>query len=189
MKALRLILIALIVGACQREVPSKPGRDLGYASTSTTETSPPAATTEVPKVGEKMPPYSAVRLDGSPYNVEEQKGKVTLVNIWATWCTPCRYEIPELKAMQSELSPKGFEVVGVSIDDIDSVSLVESFATEQEINYPIILDPHGRLSTMFRTVAIPMTILLDREGTIVWMKYGVIRSNDPSLREAIGKAL
>lgn len=189
MKALRLLPLLLLALSCQREEPPNAGRTPEEKGIAETETSAPVATSEPPRVGEKMPAYAAVRLDGSPYNIEEQSGKVTLVNIWATWCTPCRYEIPELKAMQSELSPKGFEVVGVSIDDIDSVSTVKSFVTEQQINYPIVLDPHGRLSTMFRTVAIPMTILLDREGTIVWTKYGIIRSNDPSLRDAIAKAL
>ena len=176
-----IVVLAISLAACQGE------RERTEPTSSTpTET---LASDEPPNVGESMPAYVAVRLDGSTFDVANEKGKVTLLNIWATWCGPCRYEIPELEALHRAHAPRGFQVVGVSIDNVDSVSAVRSFVADRKISYPIVLDPQGHLTTMFQTVAIPMSILVDRQGTIVWVKYGIVRSDDPKLRAAIAAAL
>jgi peroxiredoxin len=135
-----------------------------------------------------MPEYSATRLDGSKFELAAQRKNVVLLNLWATWCGPCRFEIPELQRMHNELGPKGFEVIGVSVDE-GGVEMVKQFVTEQKMTYPIVLDPEGKLANLFQTSVLPTTALIDRSGKIVWKHYGLIEANDATLKQAIEKAL
>ena len=115
--------------------------------------------------------------------------KVVLLNIWATWCGPCRIEIPELEALHKKLAPEGFEVLGVSIDDPGADQIVRDFVGEQHMTYPVVLDPRGRIADMFQTTVIPTSALIDRNGKIVWMHRGLVRANDPALNAALEEAL
>ena len=147
-----------------------------------------AQTTTGTDVGAMMPEYSAMNLDGSKFDLATRRDKVVLLNLWATWCGPCRYEIPELQALHAKLQPKGFEVVGVSVDE-SGVESVKQFVTEQKMTYPIALDPEGKLASIFQTSVLPTSVLLDRTGRIIWKHYGAIMPNDAELAKAIDKAL
>jgi peroxiredoxin len=135
-----------------------------------------------------MPDYAAMNLDGSKFELASRRGKVVLLNLWATWCGPCRFEIPELQRMHDAYEPRGFEVVGVSVDE-GGVESVRQFVAEQKMTYPIALDPQGNLATLFQTSVLPTSVVIDRHGKIVWKKYGLIPENDPELKSAIEKAL
>ncbi len=134
-----------------------------------------------------MPSYDATTLDGRPYELTSEK--VVLLNIWATWCGPCRVEIPELQVLHDEFGSRGFEVVGVSIDDPGANQIVREFVREQQMTYPVVLDPQGRIADLFQTTVIPTSALIDREGTILWVHRGIVRAADPALNAALEKAL
>jgi thiol-disulfide isomerase/thioredoxin len=140
------------------------------------------------EVGATMPEYSAMNLDGSKFDLASKRSKVVLVNVWATWCGPCRFEIPELQRMHDAYAPKGFEVVGVSVDE-SGVEAVRQFVGEQKMTYPVALDPEGKLANLLQTSVLPTSVLLDRSGKIVWKKYGAIFENDAELKKAIEAAL
>lgn len=138
----------------------------------------------------KLATYSAPRLDGTSYVVGEQKGKALLLNVWATWCGPCRYEIPELKKLQAELGPKGLEVVGIAVDESPTNEQeVRAFVAEKTIEYPVILDPEGRILLLLETSTVPTTVLLDRNGKVMWYSVGVVQSTNPALQSALAKVL
>jgi cytochrome c biogenesis protein CcmG, thiol:disulfide interchange protein DsbE len=139
-------------------------------------------------VGDAMPAYSAKTLDGAPYDLASEKGSVVLVNVWATWCGPCRFEIPELQKMHDEHGKHGFKVVGVSVDEGDAKD-VKQFVADQKMTYPIVLDPDGRIANLLATTVLPTSVLLDRHGKIVWREIGAIPAGEPTLKKALAAAL
>ncbi|HET8796060.1 MAG TPA: TlpA disulfide reductase family protein [Thermoanaerobaculia bacterium] len=193
--ALLLTITLLVAAACRRaEQPvAGSGANRGSApeTAGTAGTATPAATSTAPvgiEVGSTMPEYSAMWLDGSKFELAGRRDKVVLLNIWATWCGPCRYEIPELQKMHDQYASKGFEVIGVSVDE-SGVEAVRQFVDEQKMTYPIALDPEGRIASLMQTSVLPTTVLVDRSGRIVWKKYGLISENDPELKKAIEGAV
>ncbi|HEX7151738.1 MAG TPA: TlpA disulfide reductase family protein [Thermoanaerobaculia bacterium] len=189
MRKTTLFLIIVLSFACKRaEQPVAGARGTG----TTTQAAPaPAATATVAggsEVGQQMPAYSAPYLDGKLFSVADRKGKVVLLNLWATWCGPCRVEIPELEKMHAEYSPRGFEVVGVTVDEYPAEA-IQKFADQQKMTYPIVLDPEGKLANLFETTVIPTTVLLDRSGKIVWKHQGPVMAKDPELMKALEEAL
>lgn len=139
-------------------------------------------------VGTRLPDYSAMNLDGSKFELTGKRGKVVLLNVWATWCGPCRVEIPELQRIHDEYASRGFEVVGVSVDE-SGVESVKQFIAEQKMTYPNVLDPQGNLAALLQSTMLPTSVLLDRNGKIVWKLIGAIPHDDPELKSAIEKAL
>ena len=135
-----------------------------------------------------MPAYTATYLDGKPLNLASEKGNVIFLNVWATWCGPCRFETPELQALQNQYAAKGLKVIGVSVDEGET-SAVKTFVTEQKITYPIAVDPEGRIANLLQTTVLPTSLLLDRNGKIVWRQIGAIMPNDAKLKAAVEKAV
>ncbi len=135
-----------------------------------------------------MPVYTAEKIEGGKFDVRGERGNVVLLNVWATWCGPCRFEIPALEKLHSKYEAKGFKVVGVSIDE-GEVAPVKQFVSEHKMRYPIVLDPDGKLVSLFQTTVIPTSVLVDRKGKVVWKKYGMIEENEPELLSAIKASL
>jgi thiol-disulfide isomerase/thioredoxin len=121
---------------------------------------------------------------GREQSIGQWKGKVLVVNFWATWCVPCREEMPEFVKAQQELGPRGLQFVGIAIDD---VAKVEAFAAELAINYPVLIGGYGaiELSRSFgnRLGALPFTIIVDRAGRISHTQLGPIK--DEHLRAIV----
>ena len=178
----------VLVTACHHKeaVPSSAAGKRAHPRAKAVAPVEPADPTEL---GSAMPDFNAKMLDGKTFDVKEQRGKVVLLNLWATWCAPCRAEIPELVALYSKHSGRGFEIVGVSLDDASAESSVRDFAKEHKITYPIALDPDGNLANDFRASVLPTTVLVDRGGKIRWRHIGAIQPNDKTLESAIEKAI
>jgi thiol-disulfide isomerase/thioredoxin len=136
-----------------------------------------------------MPEYAAMYLDGSKFDLAAKRDKLVLLNVWATWCGPCRYEIPELQKLHEQYAPRGLEVIGVSVDE-SGVEPVRSFVAEQKkMAYPIVLDAEGKIANLLQTTVLPTSVLVDHKGRIVWKKYGAIMEGDEELKKAIEAAL
>ncbi|MEX2282279.1 MAG: TlpA disulfide reductase family protein [Gemmatimonadota bacterium] len=159
---------------------------LAYVLTGRTEASTRAAAVQV---GKPAPAYAAVTLAGDSVSLAGQRGRVVLLNVWATWCHPCRAEIPELREVHAKYKDRGFEVLGVSIDADGSEESLAEFMSEFEMAYPVWLDPGERVSARFRTIGVPETFLIDKAGVLRWRKIGPIQPNDSSLTNAIERAL
>ena len=111
------------------------------------------------------PDFELATLEGNGFRLSDHEGKVVILNFWATWCAPCRVEIPDLIEMQEELKGEGVLFVGISLDH-EGKEVVEQFAAEADFNYPILLDD-GSVSDKYGGIyALPTTVLIDREGNI-----------------------
>ena len=141
------------------------------------------------EVGAPAPGYRAVALNGDSVSLAGQRGKVVLFNIWATWCHPCRDEIPELQELHTKYRERGLELVGVSVDADGDEDAIRAFMQDFRMTYPVWRDPDERVLTQFLTVGVPATFLIDREGVLRWRKTGPIQPNDTSLTAAIERAL
>jgi cytochrome c-type biogenesis protein len=141
------------------------------------------------EIGAPAPAYRTTSLDGDSVSLAAQRGKVVLFNVWATWCHPCRAEIPELRALHAKYEPRGLELVGVSVDADGSDDAIRAFMADFSMAYPIWRDPDERVSAQFLVVGVPATFLIDREGILRWKKTGPIEPGDPTLTAAIERAL
>jgi len=141
------------------------------------------------EVGAPAPHFQARTLEGEPITLAEFQGQPVLLNIWATWCPPCRKEMPELQALHDELGGRGLRIVGVSIDSEGSDNLVREFLDDHGITYQILRDPGDRASGAFRTQGVPTTVLIGRDGTVLWRRLGPFQSDDPVLRDVLENAL
>ncbi len=125
------------------------------------------------EVGDRVPEYAAVDLAGAQVSLEDFQGEVVLVNVWATWCGPCRVEMPSIRAVHERYRDRDFTVLAISIDAGPGYrDKVVEFAGEYGLDFPILLDPDGRVSRIFQTVGVPETFVLDREGRIAKRHIG-----------------
>lgn len=113
-----------------------------------------------------LPPLEVTHLDGRRADLDEFRGRVVVLNLWATWCIPCRDEMPELQQLHAKYAADPFDVVGISIDEGD-VALVEGFLEEFDITYPNFLgDGPGLTQALELYPGVPHTLLVDAEGLI-----------------------
>lgn len=141
------------------------------------------------EVGYPAPAYATVSLNGDSVSLAAQRGKVVLLNVWATWCHPCRTEIPELRAIHAKYQAQGLELIGVSVDTDGTDEAIRSFMRDFQMTFPIWRDPDERVSTKFLVVGVPATFLIDRNGVLRWRKTGPIAPGDTTLTAAIQRAL
>jgi len=140
-------------------------------------------------IGEPAPSYQTASLAGDSVSLAALRGKVVLLNVWATWCHPCRDEIPELREIHGRYKARGLELVGVSVDAGGSDAAIRAFMRDFRMGYPVWRDPDERISAQFLVVGVPATFLIDREGILRWKKTGPIQPADSSLTAAIETAL
>jgi len=120
-----------------------------------------------PAIGQARPEFAAESLDGKIHNIKEWDNKIILLNFWATWCPPCKREIPDFIELQNEYGEQDFQVIGVAIDEMEPV---REFAAKIGINYPIIAVQSEGVELARRygnTVgALPYSVFIDKDGTI-----------------------
>jgi cytochrome c-type biogenesis protein len=109
--------------------------------------------------------------------------------VWATWCHPCRDEIPALQTLHERYKARGLELIGVSIDVDGADDAIREFMRDFRMTYPIWRDPDERVSTEFLVVGVPATFLIDRNGVLRWRKTGPIEPGDTSLVAALERTL
>ena len=110
------------------------------------------------------PEFTLTDLSGKTWTFSELRGKVVLVNFWATWCPPCRKEMPDLEALYGRFGAKGFVVLGISDEE---ATKVEPFIRERKISFPVLLDSGRKVNEMFVVEGIPKSFVYDREGKLV----------------------
>lgn len=119
-----------------------------------------------PQIGTVAPAFSLEDSQGQALNLESLRGKVVMLNFWATWCAPCRYEMPSLEALYQKYKDHDFVVVGVSIDE-EGWKAVEAFLNIVPVTFPILLDKEMRVSELYETYRVPESYLIDPQGIIV----------------------
>lgn len=137
---------------------------------------------------EPAPAYAAASLDGGEVTLADLRGDVVLLNAWATWCKPCREEMPVLEQLHQRYGNEGLRVVGVSIDRGDADAKVREFAANAGVTFTLLRDPRNAFSRTFRTTGVPETLLIGRDGEILSRWKGPLDGGDAD-RAAIEAAL
>lgn len=148
-------------------------------------------------VGSRAPDFVARDLEGREVKLAELQGEVVLLNIWATWCAPCREEMPSMQRLHEQLGPKGLRIVAVSIDGPRSAldaskgqgGDLSKFGRELGLTFSIWHDPSGAIQQVYRTTGVPESLLIDREGRIVKKVIGAMEWDDPVNVELIERLL
>ena len=140
-------------------------------------------------VGEPAPQFQAKGLDGAYVQLTDYEGKVVLLNVWATWCTPCVKELPELVELSHEWADEGVVVLGVSVDKPSDLAAVRRMVARFGIDYPIALDPNGRGLREWGIKGYPTSFVIDGKGNIRWRRDGIIVENDGELAAQLKAAI
>ena len=131
--------------------------------------------------------FTIPMLDGTLVNLSELKGKVVFLNFWATWCGPCRSEMPSMEAVYQKLNDKGLEIIAVNLGD--SRKDVSEFMINYKLNFPVGLDEKKLTGMYYHIQAIPTTYIIDRRGLIIARLVGSINWNTPKVIAALESAL
>ncbi|MEQ1763835.1 MAG: TlpA disulfide reductase family protein [Pyrinomonadaceae bacterium] len=131
-------------------------------------------------------------LDGSTSKVADRKGKVLLLNMWATWCGPCRGEMPALVKMQDEHRDNGFEIIGLNTDDGDSKEMIDGFAQEMKLNYTLVWADTAMQNGLLKISnfnGIPQSFVVDRDGNLRGVFRGGGKSEVKKMEELVAKVV
>lgn len=123
-------------------------------------------------VGQVAPDFQLQSIDGKDLKLSDFRGKAVLLNFWATWCGPCKIEMPWFVELQKEYGPQGFQVVGVAMDDA-STEDISKFVKEMGVNYPVLLGKESVGQNYGGVGVLPTTFFVDRDGKIVAREFGL----------------
>ena len=123
-------------------------------------------------VGELAPDFTLIDLEGNQVSLSDFRGKTVFVNFWATWCPPCRAEMPEIEAVYQEYKDKGVVIIGVDIEETKEEVL--QFVQQGGYSWTFVLDTTGEVTANYKIQAIPTSFFIDREGIIRAMNVGAL---------------
>jgi peroxiredoxin len=120
------------------------------------------------RIGSNAPDFRAVALadDSTTKGIGDYRGEVVLLNIWATWCAPCRVEMPSMQQLHTTLAPKGLRIVAVSVDDPGTRDRIAAFTQEFGLTFEILHDAPGRIQRDYQTTGVPETFIIGRDGRV-----------------------
>lgn len=191
MKYLLISAMLLFLTACgnnqdesQRQEPS------GQAKTQTVEQlDPTSAPLHKAQKEAQATDFEVTLLSGESFRLSNQKGKVVLMNIWATWCAPCRDETPDLVDLYNKYKDQGYVTLGVSIDE-QGESVVRPFMEEYEVTYPMYIDTDGTVMEKYGpTMGIPTTYIIGRQGNLRYFAVGALTNKElePRIKELLAE--
>lgn len=121
-------------------------------------------------IGTPAPDFTLGSLEGSNLRLSEYQGRVVMINFWATWCGPCRQEMPLLDELYTQYQPLGFTILGVNVEE--DPSKAKQLLKESPVNFPILYDDKSEVSKLYKVVAMPSTVLVDRDGNVRYLHQG-----------------
>ena len=141
------------------------------------------------EVGSKAPDFSAGTLAGNgSKTIADYKGQVVLLNVWATWCQPCRVEMPGMQRLYEQVGPEGLKIVAVSIDEAGP-DVVREFVREHGLTFEVLHDPSRAIERIYQTTGVPESFVLNREGQIVKKVIGAAEWESAVNRDLIRRLL
>ena len=177
---LAVTLMAVVVSSCSES----------SARTSAREGESPSAVVGDAgiEIGHALSEYRATTLSGTPVQLGGRGGPLTLVNVWATWCSSCREEMQDLAAIDHDYAPRGLRVVAVSVD-AGSEALVRRFVQRESLPFAVVHDQAGAIQQQYHVVGVPTSYLVASDGRVLWQQVGGIHGNLPTVRGEVEKAL
>lgn len=166
---------------CSNAVPSQKGpidESPQASSNAPANTEPEKKKSDYPPIATAVAQADIKNLDGTTFKIADKRGKVLLLNMWATWCGPCRSEMPTLVKMQDEHRERGFEVIGLNTDD-EPLEAINKFAVDMKLNYTLVWADTALQASLLRISkfnGIPQSFIIDRDGNL----RGVFRGANPA---------
>lgn len=153
-------------------------------------TSSGARTTPV-AVGTPAPEFTAVTLEhpARPRTLADYRGQVVLLNLWATWCGPCEWEMPGLDSLYRDFGPQGLEVVAVAVDDPGFEDRVRAFVARKGLTFEVLSEGSGKIERDYQARGLPATYLIGRDGLIRMRVAGATDWNSPANRAVVAQLL
>ncbi|MCC6611868.1 MAG: TlpA family protein disulfide reductase [Anaerolineae bacterium] len=139
------------------------------------------------QVDEPAPDFTLGTLHGGEVTLSDFQGQAVLINFWATWCVPCRFEMPELVRAYQAHSDEGFTILAVNLTDQDSLEDVREFVGEFDMTFPVLLDESGQVSTLYGLLGLPTTVFVNREGLVQRIHIGLM--SPAQIVEFVGEIL
>jgi thiol-disulfide isomerase/thioredoxin len=140
----------------------------------------PAQSVAVVRENSPAPGVTVNSLKSVPLNLSDLKGKVVLLNFWATWCPPCREEIPSMMKLNKIMTGKPFQMVAVSIDE-GGLPAIEAFFKESGFTLPAYTDPDGKAAKIYGITGVPETFVIDKKGILVKKFIGPLPWDSPEI--------
>ena len=133
------------------------------------------------------PDFTLHAMSGRDMRLKEQRGRVVMVNFWATWCAPCRQEMPQLNRLYEKYRSSGFMLFGVNVDD--DPSKAAEVAAKLGVTFPVLLDANKSVSKLYDLNTMPSTVLIDREGTVRYVHRGYLAGYENNYEKQIRELL
>ena len=132
------------------------------------------------------PHFSLRNTKGKKVSLADYKGKVVLINFWATWCAPCIYELPHLEKIYKDLKGEGFVVLGINTDEARNISGIGPLAKKMDLTFPILIDRNRAVISAYNpSMVLPFSVIIDREGKI----YAYFEGYYPGMENEVKKAI
>ncbi len=158
--------------------------DSGYSDQEESSGNAVAVRQAPPSMGSQAPDFQLIDLQGNWQALPDYRGKVVLLNFWATWCGPCRVEMPSMERVYQDLKDDGFAILAVSSDPQGSI-VTRPFVVSQGLTFPILHDSDYRVSGRYGVRTLPMSFLIDRNGALIERVFGARDWNSPEARELL----
>jgi len=143
------------------------------------------------ELGTKAPNFKALTLDSLPKEktLADYRGQVVMINVWATWCLPCRVEMPSIEALHKTYGPKGLKIVAVSIDDPGTDAGIRAFVKQYGLTFEILHDPKGEITDLYDITGYPETFIIGKDGVIRKKLMSATDWNSPEARALVDRLL
>jgi peroxiredoxin len=133
------------------------------------------------------PDFMLHAMTGPNLQLKDQRGRVVMVNFWATWCGPCRQEMPQLNRLYEKYRASGFVLLGVNVDD--DASKAAEVATKLGVTFPVLLDTDKKVSKLYDLSTMPSTVIIDRDGKVRYMHRGYLAGYEDNYEKQIRELL
>jgi len=143
------------------------------------------------ELGSKAPDFRAYTLDSIPREkrLADYRGQVVMINVWATWCLPCRVEMPSIEELHKAYGPKGLKILAVSIDDPGTEPAIRAFVKQYGLTFEVLHDPKAQISDLYDISGYPETFILGRDGVIRKKLMSATDWNSPPARALVERLL
>lgn len=172
-----MILSCLLIIGCSSENKNAKGENPQLSSEPLERTDPYSNPLYPAKQEAKAQDFTIDLLSGESFQLSKQKGKVVIMNIWATWCAPCHDETPDFVDLYDKYKDQGLVILGVSIDE-QGKSVVQPFMEKYNVNYPMVIDDGSIMDKYGPTMGIPTTYIINKKGNLQYFAVGALTQKE-----------